>query len=301
MSEKTIITAAITGSIHVPSMSEFLPSNNQDIIEDAIAAARAGAAVVHIHAREDDGKPTNDVEMVRHIHQEISRETEAIICVTTGGSTSMTVPERLAAVAEIKPELASCNAGTMNFNFSGIAKQLDNPKYDWEKEHVLASSNTPFMNTFDGMTEYITTMQNNGTKPEFEIYDVGMINNLSYLMKTGVLKGPIYIQFVMGILGGIPATIENLLFLYKTAKEQIGEENFAWSVAAAGRHQFDIVTAGMLLGGNIRVGLEDNLYLKKGVLSESNKESVEKARLIVETHDRVVATPEEARKILRLK
>lgn len=301
MSNKTIITAAITGSIHVPSMSEYLPSNNQEIIDDAIAAAKAGAAVVHIHAREDDGRPTNEVEKVQYIHQEISKATDAIICVTTGGSTSMTVPERLAAVAEIKPELASCNAGTMNFNFSGIAKQLDNPKYDWEKDYVLGSSDTPFTNTFDGMTEYITTMQNNNTKPEFEIYDVGMINNLSYLMKTGVLEGPIYIQFVMGILGGIPATIDNLLFMYNTAREQLGEENFVWSVAAAGRKQFDLVTAGMLLGGNVRVGLEDNLYLEKGVLSKSNAESVEKARKIVEAHDRSIATPDEAREILGLK
>ncbi|MBG9985098.1 3-keto-5-aminohexanoate cleavage protein [Aerococcaceae bacterium DSM 111022] len=301
MTEKVVLTCAITGSIHIPSMSEYLPANNQEIIQSAIEAAKAGASVVHIHAREENGKPSNDIEMMREIYETIKKEVDVVVCMTTGASTAMTVEERLQAVAAIGPELASANAGSMNFDFSAIANIVDEPKHDWEIPYVKQSRDTVFMNTFQGMETYIKTMEENGTKPEFEVYDVAMINNLAYFQRQGLLNDKIYLQFVMGIQGGIPASIENLLFLKNTAERQLGKENIVWSVAAAGRHQFDIVTAGMLLGGNTRIGLEDNLYLSKGVLSKSNAESVKKMKNIIEAHDREVATPAEARDILGLK
>lgn len=302
MRDKTIITAAITGAVHIPSMSDYLPITPNQIIEDAVAAANAGAAVVHIHARDEkNGKPTSDSSIMEKIYNAIKEQTDAIICVTTGGAIGlMTVEERLAAIPLLRPELASLNAGTINFTYSDIANKINEPKYDWEIPYVKNTYKMTFPNTFQSMQEYIEVMEKHWTKPEFEVYDVGMINNLAYLKNKGILDGPVYLQFVLGILGGIPATIDNLQFLYKTAVDQLGSENFVWSVAIAGKSQFDLTTAAMLLGGNVRVGLEDNLYLKKGVLAKSNKESVEKMRNIIEIHDREIASPDEARKILGL-
>jgi len=295
---KTIITAAITGAVHIPSMSEYLPVTPQQIIDDAVAAYEAGAAVVHIHGRkEKNGEPTGDPEIMKNIVEEIRKRCNVVIGITTGGAIGMSSEERLAAVPFCKAELASCNAGSVNFCFSPIADKIKIPKYDWEIPFVKNTYDLPFVNTFQGIEDYIKVMGENGTKPEFEVYEVGMINNIAYFMKKGLLKGPIYLQFVLGIMGGLPATVDNLLFLYNTAKKQLGD-NFVWSCAAAGKDQFNIVTTAVILGGNARVGLEDNLYIKKGQLAKSNAEGVKKIKEIVELLGKEIATPEKARKIL---
>ena len=295
---KTIITAAITGAVHIPSMSEYLPVTPQQIIDDAVAAYEAGAAVVHIHGRkEKNGEPTGDPEIMKNIVEEIRKRCNVVIGITTGGAIGMSSEERLPAVPFCKAELASCNAGSVNFCFSPIADKIKIPKYDWEIPFVKNTYDLPFVNTFQGIEDYIKVMGENGTKPEFEVYEVGMINNIAYFMKKGLLKGPIYLQFVLGIMGGLPATVDNLLFLYNTAKKQLGD-NFVWSCAAAGKDQFNIVTTAVILGGNARVGLEDNLYIKKGQLAKSNAEGVKKIKEIVELLGKEIATPEEARKIL---
>ncbi|MEQ3306520.1 3-keto-5-aminohexanoate cleavage protein [Fusobacterium varium] len=295
---KTIITAAITGAVHIPSMSEYLPVTPQQIIDDAVAAYEAGAAVVHIHGRkEKNGEPTGDPEIMKNIVEEIRKRCNVVIGITTGGAIGMSSEERLAAVPFCKAELASCNAGSVNFCFSPIADKIKIPKYDWEIPFVKNTYDLPFVNTFQGIEDYIKVMGENGTKPEFEVYEVGMINNIAYFMKKGLLKGPIYLQFVLGIMGGLPATVDNLLFLYNTAKKQLGD-NFVWSCAAAGKDQFNIVTTAVILGGNARVGLEDNLYIKKGQLAKSNAEGVKNIKEIVELLGKEIATPEEARKIL---
>lgn len=295
---KTIITAAITGAVHIPSMSEYFPVTPQQIIDDAVAAYEAGAAVVHIHGRkEKNGEPTGDPEIMKNIVEEIRKRCNVVIGITTGGAIGMSSEERLAAVPFCKAELASCNAGSVNFCFSPIADKIKIPKYDWEIPFVKNTYDLPFVNTFQGIEDYIKVMGENGTKPEFEVYEVGMINNIAYFMKKGLLKGPIYLQFVLGIMGGLPATVDNLLFLYNTAKKQLGD-NFVWSCAAAGKDQFNIVTTAAILGGNARVGLEDNLYIKKGQLAKSNAEGVKKIKEIVELLGKEIATPEEARKIL---
>lgn len=296
--KKTIITAAITGAVHIPSMSEYLPVTPQQIIDEAVAAYEAGAAVVHIHARkEENGEPTGDPKIMRIIVEEIRKRCKVVIGITTGGAIGMSSEERLAAVPSCKAELASCNAGSVNFCFSPIADKIKEPKYDWEIPFVKNTYNLPFVNTFQGIEDYIKVMEENGTKPEFEVYEVGMINNIAYFMKKGLLKGPVYIQFVLGIMGGLPATVDNLLFLYNTAKKQLGD-NFVWSCAAAGKDQFDIVTTAVILGGNARVGMEDNLYIEKGKLAKSNADGVKKIKEIIELLGKEIATSDEAREIL---
>lgn len=301
MGRKVIITAAITGAVHIPSMSEYLPVTPEQIIDEAVAANKAGAAVVHLHARDPQtGKPTGNPELMKQITDGIRSKCDVIVGITTGGAIGMTSMERLAAVPHCAAELASCNAGSVNFCFSPIADKIKEPKFDWEIPFVKNTYTVPFANTFQDIEDYIRIMSENGTKPEFEVYEVGMLSNIAYFIKKGLLKGPVYIQFVLGIMGGLPATIDNLLFLYNTAEKVLGD-NFVWSCAAAGKDQFAITTTAMFLGGNIRVGLEDNLFLSKGVLATSNAEPVAKVAAIVKLFDREVASSSEAREILRLK
>lgn len=300
MTKKAIITAAVTGAVHTPSMSPYLPITKEQIIDDAVRACEAGASVVHIHARDPKtGRPTSNLEMMGEIVSGIKQRSDVIVCITTGGQLGMSLEERLAAVPAFQPELASCNAGSVNFVLQPAAAKITNPKFDWEVPFLEGTYDLVFANTFKGLEYYITTMNKYGTLPEFEVYDVGMINNIAFFLKKGIVKKPVYIQFVMGILGGIPATVENLAFLVKTAKEQIGDLN--WSCAAAGRAQFPLVTAALGMGGNVRVGLEDNLFIKPGVLAKSSSEQVALIRNISEGLGREVATPAEAREILGLK
>lgn len=301
MKDKVVITAAITGAVHIPSMSPYLPVTPDQIIDQAVEASEAGAGVVHIHARKpENGEPTNDPKLVKYITDGIQARTDVILSVTTGGAIGMAVDERLQAIPVVKPELGSCNAGSVNFCFSQIADKIKTPMYDWEIPFVKNTYTVPFANTFESIERYIDVMQENGTKPEFEIYDVGMINNIRYFIQKGKLKTPVYLQFVMGIFGGIPATQKNLLMLLETANETLGKENFVWSCAAAGRDQFALTTVALTLGGNVRVGLEDNLYIKRGQLAVSNAEEVRKMAAIIELLDKSVATTAEARELLHL-
>lgn len=301
MSNKVIITAAVTGAVYIPSMSEYLPTTPQQIIDEAVAANEAGAAIVHLHARDKEtGKPCSDPVVMKQITDGVRQRCDVIIGITTGGAIGMNIEERLSAVPVCKAELASCNAGSVNFCFSPIADKIKEPKFDWEIPFVKNTYTVPFANTFKDIEDYVRVMGENGTKPEFEIYEVGMLNNIAYFVKKGLIIGPVYLQFVLGIMGGLPATVDNLLFLYNSAQKIFGD-NFVWSCAAAGKDQFDITTMAMILGGNVRVGLEDNLYLSKGVLARSNAEPVKKVADIAGLLGRTVVTSQEARNILGLK
>ncbi len=297
---KVIVTAAITGAIHVPTMSPYLPVTPEEIADEAVKACEAGAAVVHIHARDpEDGKPSPNLELYHQILTKIKKRCNVVVCITTGGGLGMTAEERISVVKEFKPEIASFNTGSMNFALYPLLERMEEFKYSWEKKYLEMTKSFAFHNTFDDLEHFCKTMNENGTLPELEVYEVGMINNAAQLIAEGVLKEPVYMQFVMGILGGIPATIDNLLFMYNTARKQIKEFNF--SACAAGRHQFPIGVTNMILGGFMRVGLEDSLYLGKGVLAKSNAEQVAKAVRIAGELSLEVASPDDARQILGLK
>lgn len=301
MAQKTIISCAITGALNIPSMSPYLPITPEEIIESAVGAVQAGAAAVHLHVRvPETGEPTNDVNLMTQVYNEVRARCDAIIGITTGGVLGSPVEERVAAVPVLHPELASLNAGTMNFCLAPIAKRLEHPKFAWEKPFIESTYDMHTRNTFANMEQYIRIMQANGTKPEFECFDIGMIENVGYFIKTGLLATPVYLQFIMGTMGGIGASVDNLYYMYQAACHIIGRENFVWSASGAGKEQFNMCTTALLLGGNVRVGIEDNVYLKRGVLAKTNAEQVEKMRLIIENLDRDIATPDEARQILGL-
>ena len=297
---KRIITAALTGSIHTPSMSPYLPITPEQIISEAVAVHKAGAAVAHVHVRDPEtGLPNADQDIFREIAIEVKKQCDIILCFTTGGKLGEPVENRVRVASSLKPELTTLNAGSLNFALFHIVDGIKEWKYDWEKAYLEGTDDFIFPNTFKTMRQYVEIIYANGAKPEFEIYDTGMINNLAFLINKGVVKKPVYLQFVLGILGGIPATVENLVFLLDTAKKQIN--NFEFSVCAAGKTQFPLCTTSLLLGGHARVGLEDNLYLEKDVLAKSSAEQVEKIIRIAKEFGIEPATPAEARKILNLK
>ena len=301
MMKKTILTAAITGAVHTPTLTPYLPITPEEIISEAIASYEAGAAIVHLHTRDPKtGKPSGDPGLMKEVVSGIREKCNVVIGCTTGGAIGMTNEERLAALPVSSPELASCNAGSVNFCFSPLADKMKTPKFDWEVPFVKNTYQVPFANTFKDIEEYMAIMDRYHTKPEFEVYDVGMISNIKYFMEKGMLQAPIYLQFVIGIMGGIPATLNNLNFLVRTADEVLGHDNYVWSCAAAGKQEFDMGAAALILGGNIRVGLEDNLFLAKNVLAKSNAELVEKMAGIAQLMGRQLATPDEARQILGL-
>lgn len=300
MKDKAVITCAITGSIHTPTMSDYLPITPQQIIDEAVRAYEAGAAVVHIHARNpENGLPSPDINLIEEIITGIKSRCNVVICITTGGGMGMTLEQRVAPVTHFRPELASCNAGSMNWGLFPMLSRYKEWKYEWEKMMLAMTEDFIFPNTFKTLREYCAVFNENNTKPEFEIYDAGMVNNVAFLIEAGYIKRPVYIQFVLGILGGLSASPENLLFLLEHAKRHIKE--FEFSVCVAGRTQFPICTQSLLLGGNCRVGLEDNLWLDKGIMAKSNGEQVAKMVRIAKELGVEPATPEEARKILGLK
>jgi uncharacterized protein (DUF849 family) len=299
--DKIIITAALTGAIHTPSMSPYLPFTPKDIIEEAIRSYNAGAAVVHVHARNpQDGAPSSNGEIFREILSGIKAKSDVVITPTTGGSYSMTPAERLAVVSALKPEMATFNAGSLNFSLYPVLQKYKDFKYGWEKEYLQGTESFIFSNHFQSLHIYLKTMNETGTKPEIEIYDVGQINNVSQLVGEGYLKEPVYLQYVMGILGGIPATGDNLLYLIRESKRLLGS-GFRWSVCAAGKYQFSMGVINVLEGGYWRVGLEDNLFLERGVLAKSSAEQVQKAIRIIRELGFEPATVAEARAILQLK
>ena len=299
--DKFIVTAALTGAIHTPTMSPYLPITPEQIAEEARRAREAGAAVVHVHGRDPQtGQPSADSQVFGEILSKIKSKCDAVICTTTGGGFGMSVEERVKVVKTYSPELASLNAGSLNFALHPLLEKIQDFKHDWEPKYLAMSEDFIFPNTFKTLKEFSAYFSREGTKPEFEVYDAGMLNNIAFLLSRGAVKKPIYIQFVLGILGGMQATIGNLVFLLNSAKEILGTE-FVWSVCAAGRNQFKMCNAALLMGGFTRVGLEDNLYLEKGELAKSSGEQVEKIIRIAMEHGLEPATPEEARSILQLK
>jgi uncharacterized protein (DUF849 family) len=300
MKEKAVITAAITGSIHTPTMSDYLPITPKQIADEAVRAYEAGAAVCHVHARNPEtGMPVPDVNLMKEIITDIKSRCNIVVCITTGGGLGMTVEQRVTPVTLYKPELASFNAGSINFALFPVIPRYKEWKFEWEKQYLGMTEDFIFANTFKSMKEYCAKFNETGTKPEFEIYDAGMVNNVAFMIQAGYVKAPVYIQFVMGVLGGITPSPENLMFLADYARKMIGD--FEFSVCVAGRAQFAICTQSLLIGGNVRVGLEDNLYLEKGRVAKSNAEQVAKIARIAKELGIDPATPDEARKILGLK
>jgi len=297
---KVIITAAITGGVHVPSQSPYLPITPDQIVDECVRAGEAGAAVAHIHVRDpQNGRPIPSMALFREVAERVKQQSDIVLCTTTGGAPGMSHEERVGVVRELSPELASCNMGSMNFSLAPLADKLKDYQNDWEQPFLAGTEDNIFANTFKSMRYFLETMNTEETRPELEVYDAGMVNNAAFMIGAGALKRPVYIQFVLGILGGLPATVENLVLLYNQARLLLGE--FEWSVAAAGRFQFPIGVAALAMGGNVRVGLEDNVYLSKGQLAKSNAEQVAKMVRIVRELSLEPATPNEARKALHLK
>jgi uncharacterized protein (DUF849 family) len=302
MSDKVIISCAITGAMHTPSMSEALPITPEQIAAESIEAARGGAAVIHLHARKPaDGEPTGNPEVFAQFLPQIHAATDAVINLTTGGSPAMTVADRLAAAIRFKPELCSLNMGSMNFAIFPAANRIKQWKYAWEEGYVRNSDDFIFRNTFRDIRYILETMSDAGTKFEHECYDVGHLYNLAYFLENRLVKPPLFIQLIFGILGGIGADLDNLMFMKRTADRLFGPANFQWSVLAAGRHQMPFLTQAALMGGNVRVGLEDSLFIERGTLAHSNAQQVEKITRILREMGREIATPAEARAMLSLK
>lgn len=300
--KKIIISAAITGAIHTPSLSPYFPASPEQIAQQAIDAAKAGAAVVHIHARREDGMPVGDFPTFRRILSAIKQEVDVVIGITTGGAQGMSTEERFSVIEEFQPEMASANGGSMNFCFHKLEKGMGpKPKYDWEVPFVTRTYDNVFKNTFKDIEYCIRTMNQCGTLPEYEVFDYGQLANLQYFQKEGVITQPIYIQFVPGVMGGYPMSNEGMMFMIDQAKKMLGSD-IQYSTVSAGRRMFRNATMMLLQGGNVRVGMEDSLYIKpNGELATSNAQQVTKMRGIVEALDYEIATPDEAREMLHLK
>ncbi len=302
--KKIIITTALTGAITVPTQTPHLPWTIERLAEDAALCAEAGSAVIHVHARDQQtGAPSSDMEVYGAILKAIKERTDVVICTSTGGSFAMTPAERVRVVPTWKPELASCNMGSLNFSFHPIARRYQDEDYQfsWEKQWLEGSEDAIFPNTFRSIKHFVNEMKKAGTRPEFEVYDVGHLYNLDFLIKEGVVEKPLWIQFVMGVLGGIRATLYDLTHMLETANRLFGPENFNWSVIGAGYpHQFNMGVAAITMGGHARVGLEDNIFLRRGVLAR-NHELVEKIARIAGEFEREPATPAEVREFLGLK
>jgi uncharacterized protein (DUF849 family) len=299
--EKVIISCAITGSIHTPSMSPYLPVTPQQIAESAIGAAEAGAAILHLHARDpDSGRPTQNPEVFKQFLPAIKQCCDGIINITTGGGLGMTLDERLAAAKWAQPEIASMNMGSFNFNISGAGARVPSFKNDWERPYLEMTKDFILSNTFAQIERGMTELGDLGTRFEFECYDVGHLYNLVHFADRKIVKPPFFVQCIFGILGGIGPDPDNLMHMRSVADKLFGGDYYL-SILAAGRHQFPFVTMGAILGGSVRVGLEDNLYLGKGELAPSNADQVRKIRRILEELSLQIATADDARRMLETK
>jgi uncharacterized protein (DUF849 family) len=300
--DKVIISCAVTGSVHTPAMSPYLALTPDDIAQQAIDAAHAGAAILHLHARDPaDGRPTADPKVFDQFVPRIKAATNAVINITTGGSTRMTLEERLAYPLQAKPEMCSLNMGSMNFSIHPAARKIKEWNHDWEKPYIEGMEDLIFRNTFRDIKRILKLLgEDCGTRFEFECYDVGHLYNLAHFMDEGLVQGPLFIQGIFGILGGIGPDPENLMFMKTTADRLFGD-SYRFSVLGAGRHQMPLLTMSALVGGNVRVGLEDSLYLGKRQLAKSCAEQVHKIRRILEELSLDIATPDEARAMLGLK
>jgi len=297
---KVIITCAVTGAIHTPSMSPHLPVTPEEITAEALAAAEAGASILHLHARHPDGRPDQSPEGFAPFLPRIKQGTNAVINITTGGSPYMSVDERAAPAATYQPELASLNMGSMNFGLYPMLERFKEFKHDWEREHLEGSRDLVFRNSFKDIEHVLKTCYGNGTRFEFECYDISHLYNLAHFADRGLVRAPFFVQSVFGLLGGIGGHPEDVLHMKRTADRLFGDD-FRWSVLGAGANQFRIATQAATLGGNVRVGLEDSLWAGKGELATSNSVQVAKVRSIIETLGLSIATPDEAREILSLK
>lgn len=300
---KVIITCAVTGSVHTPSMSDHLPLTPDQIVENAVGAAEAGAAILHLHARNpDDGSPTADPAVFDLIVPRIRDQTDAVINITTGGSTRMTLDERLAYPLQLKPEMCSLNMGSMNFSIHPAARKIQTWKYPWEKPYIEGMEDMIFRNTFRDIKHILRVLGDEcGTRFEFECYDVGHLHNLRHFVDEELIKPPFFIQTVLGILGGLGPDPENLMVMRQTADRLFGRENYRFSVLGAGRHQMPLLTMGAIMGGNVRVGLEDSLFLGRGQLAQTCAQQVHKIRRILSELSLDIATPAEARVMLDLR
>ena len=302
--EKLILTSALTGAITVPTQTPHLAYTIEGVADDAIACAKAGSTAVHIHARDPEtGHPSSDPEIVRQIVTRIKGGYDVIICITTGGGMGMTPQERLRGVSSCEPELGSFNLGSMNFSMHPVARRY-NPEdweFDWEQDYVEGTKDFIFRNTFGDMEVFALTMMEKNVKPEFEAYDVGHLYNLKFLEKSGLVEPPFWIQFVLGVLGGLAATPETLIMMKQTADRLFGLENYRWSVIGVGYPmEFNMAAMAIMMGGHVRVGLEDNIFVRRGVLA-TNVDLVEKVKRIAAEFEREIATPDEAREMLGLK
>jgi len=301
-SGKVIVTCAVTGAIHTPTMSPHLPITPNEIAESSIAAAEAGASIIHLHARNpEDGRPTPDPDVFMQFLPRIKQGTDAVINITTGGGLGMKLEERLAAARRAKPEVCSLNMGTMNFGLFRLLDRYKDWKHAWEPEYLEMTKNFVYQNTFADI-EYILKEigEGYGTRFEFECYDIGHLYTLAHFLDKGMVKPPLPVQSIFGIMGGIGADQENVTHAKRIADKLFGDDYY-WSVLAAGRHQLPFVNMSAIMGGSVRVGLEDSLYIGKGRLAESNAAQVAAIRSILETLSLEVATPDEARAMLDLK
>jgi uncharacterized protein (DUF849 family) len=300
-SRKVIITCAVTGSIHTPSMSPYLPITAEEIADAAIGAAEAGAAVVHLHARNPkDGRPDQSPEAFAPFLKVIKQRSACVINITTGGAPTMSIEERLKPCAVFKPEVASLNMGSMNFGLFPMLERQKEFKHDWEKPYLEGSRDRIFKNTFSDIEHILTTCAENGTRFEIECYDIGHLYTLRHFADRGIVKPPFFIQSVFGILGGIGPHPEDVQHMKRTADRLFGDQ-YQWSVLGAGRNQLPIAAQAIALGGNVRVGMEDSLWAGPGRLAQSNAEQVKLARQMIEALGYEVATPADAREILQLK
>lgn len=301
MNKKVIITCAVTGSIHTPSMSPYLPVTPSEIATAAIEAAEAGAAIVHLHARDpSDGRPSQDVNLFRQFVPQIKESSDAIINITTGGSPTMSVEERLQPALQLKPEIASLNMGSMNFGLYEMLSRFKEFKHDWEKPYLEGSDDRVFKNTFKDIAYILESCSENQTRFEIECYDIGHLYTAAHFLERGLLKPPLFIQSVFGLRGGIGGHAEDILQMRRTADRLFGKD-YVWSVLGAGRGQMPIAAISASIGGNVRVGLEDSLWESPGQLATSSAAQVKRVRTIIEALSLEVATPEEARQMLQLK
>lgn len=298
---KVIITCAVTGAIHTPSMSKALPVTAEEIADAAIGAANAGAAILHLHARDpNNGRPSQDPGLFRPFLQKIKANTDAVVNITTGGSPHMTVEERMQPAVTFKPEVASLNMGSMNFGLFPMLDRFKSFEHDWEREHLENSRDLVFKNTYKDIETILKKGSDNGTRFEFECYDISHLYNLAYFMDKGLVPGPAFVQSVFGIFGGIGPNPEDLMHMRRTADRLFGD-NYQWSILGAGRHQIPLATMGAAMGSNVRVGLEDSLWIEHGKMASSNAAQVSRIRTILEALNLELATPDEARQILQLK
>jgi len=298
---KVLITCAVTGSIHTPSMTPYLPVTPEEIADAAIGAAKAGAAIVHLHAREPkDGRPTQDPKMFLRFLPKIKAASDVVINLTTGGAPTMTIEDRLQPALQLKPEVASLNMGSMNFGLYEMIPRVKEWKYDWEKSYLAGSDDRIFKNTFKDIAYILESCSNNDTRFEIECYDIGHLYTAAHFLDRGLVKPPLFIQSVFGIRGGIGPHPEDVLHMRRTADRLFGDQ-YQWSVLGGGRNQMYVATQSAVMGGNVRVGLEDSLWIGKGQLAKTNTDQVAKIRRILEELGLEVATPDEARRILKLK